>query len=181
MREEKDFREYYDIIKELGEGGFGIVYETKLKNTEELRAIKVINKSKIIDSFKNENLREPNEEEIKIYTNGFYNEIENMKLVEGKNKENINAVKFYEYFENENEFCIVMELCDGNLFQLLTQKKENEGFNADEIYDILNQLNNTFKIMYENKLVHRDIKLQNILFKYNNKEKTNYIFKLIDF
>jgi len=104
-----------------------------------------------------------------------------MKLVEGKNKENINAVKFYEYFENENEFCIVMELCDGNLFQLLTQKKENEGFNQDEIYDILNQLNNTFKIMYENKLVHRDIKLQNILFKYNNKEKTNYIFKLIDF
>jgi len=35
--------------------------------------------------------------------------------------------------------------------------------------------------MYENKLIHRDIKLQNILFKYNNKEKTNYIFKLIDF
>ena len=181
MKEVKDFREYYDIIKTLGEGGFGIVYAAKLKNTEELRAIKVINKQKIIDSFISENLREPDEEEIKIYINSFYNEIDNMKLVEGKNKGNINAVKFHEYFENENEFCIVMELCDGNLFQLLTKKKKDEGFNKDEIYDILNQLNNTFKIMYENKLVHRDIKLQNILFKYENKEKTKYIFKLADF
>ena len=47
-----------------------------------------------------------------------------MKLVQGKNKENINALKFYEYFENENEFFLVMELCDDNLFQLLTKKKE---------------------------------------------------------
>ena len=128
MRKEQDFRQYYDIIKKLGEGGFGTVYEAKLKNTEELRAIKVIDKKKIIDIFRNENLREPNEEDIKNYKNGFDNEIECMKLVEGKNKENINAVKFYEYFDNENEFCIVMELCDDNLFQLLCKKKENEGF-----------------------------------------------------
>ena len=180
-KEEEDFRNYYDIIKKIGEGGFGIVYEVKLKETEELRAIKVIDKKKIIDIFINENLRKPNEEEMKIYINSFFNEIENMKLIEGKNKENENTVKFYEYFHTENEFCIVMELCDGNLFEILSNKENDQGFKVYEIYNILNQLNNTFRIMVENKLVHRDLKLQNILIKYKDKEKKDYIVKLTDY
>ena len=109
-----------------------------------------------------------------MYINKLFNEIENMKLIEGKNKENINTVKLYEYFNTEKDFCIVMDLCDINLFQILSNKKSNEGFSEDEIYKILNQLNNTFKIMNENKLVHRDLKLQNILLKYKDKEKTKY-------
>ena len=86
MRNKEDFRNYYDIIEKIGEGGFGIVYKVKLKNTNEFRAIKVINKEKIIDGFVNENLRKPNEEEIKMYINELFNEIENMKLIEGKIK-----------------------------------------------------------------------------------------------
>ena len=33
-----------------------------------------------------------------------------MKIVESKNLENENIVKYYEYFDNEKEFVIVMEL-----------------------------------------------------------------------
>ena len=181
MREEKDFRNYYDIIKKLGEGAFGIVYEAKLKTTKELRAIKVIDKQKIIDSLTNQNLTKPSNDELRIYINGFFNEIENMKLLEGKNKENINTVKFFEYFHTKNEFSIVMELCDGNLFEMLSNKESNKGFSKEEIYDILVQLNNTFKIMFDNKLVHRDLKLQNILFKYIDKGSNKYIVKLSDY
>jgi len=180
-KEEEDFRNYYDIIKKIGEGGFGIVYEAKIKNTEELRAIKVIDKKKIIDTFINENLGKPNEEEMKTLINGFINEIENMKLLEGKNKENVNTVKLYEYFHTENEFCIVMELCDGNLFELLSNKENGQGFKKYEIYNILNQLNNILRIMVENKIVHRNLKLQNILIKYKDKAKKNYIVKLTDY
>ena len=104
-----------------------------------------------------------------------------MKILEGKNMDNINTVKFYEYFHTENEFCIVMELCDENLLQKLSRKEANKGFNIDEIYNILNQLNNSFRIMKENNIIHRDLKLQNILVKYTNKEKTDYILKLSDF
>ena len=181
MRENEDVRNYYDIIKKIGEGGFGAVYKAKIKNMEEYRAIKIIEKKKIIDNFMIEYLRKPNEKELKEYKDVFLKEIENMKLIEGKNKENQNTVQFYEYFNNEKEFCIVMELCDGDLFELLSSKKEGQGFSVDEIYDILTQLNNTFKKMDENKLVHRDLKLPNILFKYINKEKNNYIFKLCDY
>ena len=72
-----------------------------------------------------ENLRKPHEKELKEYKDVFLEEIENMKLIEGENKENQNTVQFYEYFNNEKEFCIVMELCDGDLFELLSNKKDN--------------------------------------------------------
>ena len=42
----------------------------------------------------------------------------------------------------------------------------------------MKQLNNTFKIMKENKIIHRDLKLENILIKYNNNK---YIMKLTDY
>ena len=57
-----------------------------------------------------------------------------------------------------------MELCDETLFYKLCEIRSNEkGFNSDEIRDILRQLNNVFKKMNDNKVVHRDIKLNNIL------------------
>ena len=181
MRHKEDYNKYYEKIEKIGEGGFGTVYSAKLKNTGELRAIKIIDINKIIDEFLNENLINPTEEEIKTYIDGLYNEIENMKILEGKDKNNINSVKFYEYFHTEKEFCIVMELCDENLFQILSKKEVNKGFDIDEIKNILNQLNNSFKIMFENNIIHRDLKLQNFLVKYKNKEKTDYIVKLTDY
>ena len=83
---------------------------------------------------------------------------------------NNNSVKCYEYFNNKDNFVIIMELCDENLLQLLNKrlKNENKGFNSEEIYEIMNQLNNTFKIMKEKNIIHRDLKLENILIKYNN-------------
>ena len=45
--------------------------------------------------------------------------------------------------------------------------------------EILLQLNNTFKIMVKNRVAHRDLKLDNILLKKN--EKAQNIWKLIDY
>ena len=83
---------------------------------------------------------------------------------------NNNSVKCYEYFNKDNNFAIIMELCDKNLLQLLIEKKEEDHryFNSQEILEIMKQLNNTFKIMIENKIIHRDLKLENILIKKEN-------------
>ena len=43
------------------------------------------------------------------------------------------------------------------------------------------QLNNVFKKMNENNIAHRDIKLNNILVKYLNKEKTKFKVLLSDY
>ena len=92
-----------------------------------------------------------------------------MIMIEGSNKENKNTVKLHEHFKTDKEFAIVMELCDDNLMNFLIERKTS--FNSNEIYGILSQLNNTFQLLVKKKLVHRDLKLENILVKYENKEK----------
>ena len=86
-----------------------------------------------------------------------------------------NSVKCYEYFHNKDNFVIIMELCDTNISKILTNKMIEEGkrFNSKEILKILRQLNKAFKVMKENKIIHRDLKLENILVKYLDKYKKN--------
>ena len=91
-------------------------------------------------------------------------------------KDNVNSVKLYEYCNTENEIISVIELLDEDLDEFL--KKREQGLNPQEILGILKQLNNTFKIMVDNLIVHRDIKLENIFIKYKNNEKSEYIVKL---
>ena len=97
--------------------------------------------------------------------------------------DNNNSVKCYEYFNNEDYLVIIMELCDNNLLQFLKEKisENGKGFNSEEIFDIMEQLNNTFKIMKENEIIIRDLKLENILIKYIDEEKKKYIIKLTDY
>ena len=172
MRKNEDYKIYYKLEKKLGKGKFGEVFEAIKKDTNEKRAIKILSKNKIRNAYKNQFFKEPNEEEMKPYIECFLNEIRNMKLALGENEENQNAVKFYEYFDNKNEFVIVMEKCDNSLLKYLDKIKE------EEKHRIINQLNKTIKIMVENKLIYIDLRLENILIKYTNEEKTQYIIKL---
>ena len=90
-----------------------------------------------------------------------------------------NSVEVYGYFDTDKYFIIVMELCDNTLFKELTKTKN--GFEPKEIREILLQLNNVFRIMNDNNIVHRDIKLHNILIKYLNEEKSKFKVLLSDY
>ena len=98
----------------------------------------------------------------------------------GKMKElkSNNTVCFIDLIETEFHFYIIMEFCLLNLEEYM--KIRNEALSIDEIRELLIQLNNAFKLLNEKKLIHRDLKLSNILIsidKINNKN----IFKLSDF
>ena len=176
-----NYKEYFEILDAIGNGELGIVYKGKDKIKDELKAIKVINLDKIKENIINETEEDIDlNKSLELYINGFKKEFENMKICSENNN---NSVKCYEYFNNEENFVIIMELCDKNLLQILNKrvKEEGKGFNIEEIYEIMKQLNNTFKIMKEKNIIHRDIKLENILIKYIDKEHKKYIIKLSDY
>ena len=173
----EDYNNYYEIENEIGRGPrFGIISNAINKITKEEKAIKIIEKNRIKEYLRSKGIAQPTDKDIDLYLKGFLKEAHNMNILQGANKENENAVFIDEFYRTENEYAIVMEKCDNNLYDYLADK--NESFNSKEIYEILRQLNKSFKIMFNNKILHGAIKLQNILLKYLNEEKTKYIVKL---
>ena len=147
----------------------------KKKNTGEIKALKVIDLDQVKQYIRNKG-EEPNENNLLPYIESFRNEAEYMHILQGKNNYNENAVLIDEFFEHNNEMAISMELCDTNLFDHLANKKDN--LSSEEIYYILNQLNNSFEIMNKNGILHRALRIENILIKYENNAKDKFIAKL---
>ena len=175
----KDYKDFYEIIERIGKGGFGEVHKAKLKNkNDEYRAIKIIDLQYIKQKIESDMNSGDPEKAFEKSKNDIINELNNMKICSNYNK-NENSVGYYDYFETDKEFAIVMELCDNNLLRIL--KDNGEGYNPDEIYNIMSQLNNTFKIMKDNNIVHRDIKLENVLIKYRENQESDFMVKLTDY
>ena len=138
-------------------------------------AIKKIKKEQLKEDIKeNRVIDELDEEDFLEEIKKFNRELEIMQKCHCEN-----SVEIFDYFDTEKYFIIIMELCDNNLFKELAKTKS--GFSVEKIKEILLQLNNVFKIMNENKIVHRDIKLHNILIKYTNKEKKEFKVLLSDY
>ena len=176
MEDNKDYIDNYEIIRKIREGNFGTIYEAKHKKSNKKRAIKVIDKQIIKKAFKNTFFKEPNSEEMKPYIDCLLNEIKNMQIAEGEDKDNENTVKFFESFDNDKEFAIIMELCDDNLLNYISKQKDN--FSLEEKIDIINQINKALQKIVEKKILHKKLRLENFLLKYKNEEKTKYIIKL---
>ena len=161
------------IIDTIKENIYSNVYKAEYEGNEV--AVKKIKKDQLKEDLKESLcIDEINEDDFREEIIKFNRELENMKMCHCEN-----SVEIYDYFDEEKEFVIVMELCDNNLFKELAKTKN--GFNAKEIKEILLQLNNAFKKMNEAKIAHRDIKLHNILVKYLNEEKTKFKVLLSDY
>ena len=142
----------------IGKGGFGEIFKVLDNETNKFYALKYIAMNK--DDIKKI------EKEITVM----------------KNIENDYIIKLKEFFYDEEAFgyCIVMELCDGNLRDILNKYKP-EGLPLNIIKKIFLQLNEALKTMLKKGFIHRDLKPENILIKYTDSNKTNFNIKLTDF
>ena len=133
----------YTIIEMLGQGGFGAAYKVLNKDNSNIYVIKKIPTNNIEEEEKNKILNEAN-------------------ILSSINSEYI--VKYYESFSGENSFNIVMEYCDGlDLRKFINEhKKRNKFLKKELIYQIISDICLGIKEIHDKKIIHRDLKLDNL-------------------
>ena len=138
----------YNLKKEIGHGSFGRVYLGEDPKTKELYAIKRVDKRQLQQSH--------------YLEKAFWKEVDIMKKINSKY-----SVKLYNVIQSLHYYNMVEELCDGDLYNELM--KRPTGFSTEEVRRIMIQLNDAFAQMQKNKIVHRDLKVQNIFIKYTKR------------
>ncbi|OAF70487.1 Serine/threonine-protein kinase 33 [Intoshia linei] len=89
-------------------------------------------------------------------------------------------IKLKEIFETQKQMFIITELCNGgDLYSLLKKKRR---FNVDESKIVLQRLSDALQYLHARDMVHRDIKLENILLGTNPEDHSDpYYVKITDF
>ena len=147
-----DITQFYEVIKKIGEGSYGKIYKVKNKQSGDIRAMKQIIKSKIPD------------------INKFQNEIKILAMVDHPN-----IVRLFEVIEDDKYFNLFQELCTGGE---LSRKIQTTQLKEKEIARIFNEIMSAVAYCHEKGIVHRDLKLENILFA---SESPDSPVKIIDF
>ena len=137
----EEFESEYETKEIIGKGTFSEVKLGINRKTKEKVAIKILEKSKLI----NKDDLERVEREIKIL----------------KNFNNLNIVKANEIFQTENNHFFIMEYCEnGELFNYIVEKQR---LNDKESSYFYYQLINGLEYIHSKGVVHRDLKPENLL------------------
>jgi len=148
-----DIDDYYEVTSDiLGQGYFAVVKVGIDRKTKEKVAVKLVNKSLVE---KEETLA---------------NEISILGSMDHPNVVNMRAI-----FDTDDILFIVMELMEGGeLYEEIVKRKT---FSEKDAAEITRQLCEALAYLHERGIVHRDLKLENLLLK----KKGSFEIKLADF
>uniref|UniRef100_A0A8C6HW94 non-specific serine/threonine protein kinase n=1 Tax=Mus spicilegus TaxID=10103 RepID=A0A8C6HW94_MUSSI len=141
----------FHLIKVIGEGSFGKVYLAKDKSESSHCVIKEISLTKEKEASKNE-------------------------VILLARMEHPNIVTFFSSFQENGRLFIVMEYCDGGDLMQRIQRQRGVMFSEDQILCWFVQISLGLKHIHDRKILHRDIKSQNIFL-----SKNGMVAKLGDF
>ena len=159
------------LMNYIDAGCFAEIFLSKKKDSDKLYATKRIPIKNII--------QEP------YLKNYIKNEINVLKKIKHPN-----IVKLYDLKSDKEYIYIVMEYCNGgSLYNLLNNYKQQYGkpFSEDIVRFFMKQILLGVECLHDHGIIHRDLKLENILLCYNTEEGvySNNIFlsqiKIIDF
>ena len=158
--EEKYDFSNFNILKnkQIGQGAFSNVYLCENNVDKKNYACKLIPKKTVHENG--------------VGLDVIYNEISiHEKIIHP------NIVRMYNHYENdENIYCFLEYIEGETLYSKI--KSNSAGLNEREAFKIFSQIIKAIKFLHNNKIIHRDIKLENFLIK---KEKNKEIIKLCDF
>ncbi|KAK0179221.1 hypothetical protein PV327_008034 [Microctonus hyperodae] len=143
--------EKYEVLGQVGEGSFGQVYKAKKLCNGEIVAFKIITKrARTFNELKS--LRQECEIQRHLH--------------------HPNIVQMIDSFETENQIVVVTEYADRELYEIL----DKEGrFSEEKAQMIVCDLVSALYYLHSNRVLHRDLKPQNVLI------EANGIAKLCDF
>ena len=141
------------LLKCLGKGSFGEVYLTSKQGSKEKYATKKIDK------------KYTSNPKAKKYLD---NEINILKEIDHPN-----IIKLIEVHETTQHYYLVMELCNGGgLSDCLEdyKNKYKKGFPEETVQYLMKQIVSAINYLHKRNILHRDIKLDNILVNFDNEE-----------
>lgn len=157
-KQNEPLEQHYRLLKQLGAGSFGRVYEAEHILTSQHRAVKEIMKPPDSSAQQSQ----------------FLSEVEIMSTLDHPN-----IVHVYELFETDEKYYIVMELVlGGELFDYLSQNRQlSEPIAAK----IMTQVLGAVFYCHQHNIVHRDLKPENLLLERKPNSHADIAVKVIDF
>ncbi|XP_039604343.1 serine/threonine-protein kinase 33 [Polypterus senegalus] len=150
MEDDSAIQNIYTFVKKLGQGSFGVVYETVHNETGKKWAIKKVNREKAGSSA--------------VWL--LEREVGILKRVHHEH-----IIHLEEVFETPKRMYLVTELCDGGELKEILQRKKY--FTENETRHIISSLAAAIVYLHKKDIVHRDLKLENILVKNYDNDNLN--------
>lgn len=161
-RNYQQIKKNYKVLEKIGTGSFGKVFKVFHIPSGQNRAMKVVKK----EATKHQDDKRDNKKE-------FLKEIEVLTLLDHPN-----ILKVLEYFLDDNNYYVVTELVNGG--ELFDHIQKIKHFSEEKACTVMIQILSAIRYLHSQGIVHRDLKLENILVDTSN-DKDDLNIKIIDF
>ncbi|XP_063301065.1 uncharacterized protein LOC134600027 [Pelobates fuscus] len=149
----------YIVQELLGSGSFGNVVKGVIRATNENVAIKILKDHPRVVKYAKA-------------------EVEILSQLNKENPDKFNVVKHYEYFQHNDNICLVFEMLDISLYDFI-KKRNNRPLPVRHIRPIVQQVGNALDKLKSLQIIHTDLKPENIMLV--NTSKYPFKIKVIDF
>jgi tetratricopeptide (TPR) repeat protein len=145
----------FETGKLLGEGNFSTIFSCRHKGTNQMYALKVIEKKRVVSLAKREH---PNA----------YNEVNMERRVLGERLKSTNqqthpfVIHMYHAFQDYQNLYLLMDLHGGELWSCIRYQNKLVGCHASLVRFYLAELVEVLEYIHSKGIVHRDLKAENV-------------------
>ena len=148
----------YEVLKVIGKGSFGQVVKAYDHKSHQHVALKMVRNEK--------RFHRQAQEEIRI--------LEHLRKQDKDNT--FNLIHMFDHFVFRSHMCITFELLSINLYELI-KKNKFQGFSLQLVRKFAHSLLQCLDLLHRNKIIHCDMKPENVLLKQQGRSgiKVGYI------